>query len=144
MTSILLYKGIRDDQSKERQLMAGRFYTDDRETAKKYGSIIETNVVEFQNLYVTTIPIHLAKSWSLNAAIIAHYCHRRSHLMTLSSAYLMGINEYKHVPRTIVRWCETQDYYLVSFLLDRLLAEAARERGYDGIHYRGWGIYAKL
>ena len=65
---LLLFKGIRDDQTKARQAKAGRFYTIDRQRASDYGDVIECRVVEFKKIYVANNPHSLALEWDKERA----------------------------------------------------------------------------
>jgi hypothetical protein len=129
MTTVLLYKGIRDDQSEERQLMAGCFHTDRRENASNYGSIVGVNVIEFLRLKEATQPFDLAREWHISATLIDSVSVIRGALISM-----LGSDKS----------CCWPAYHACSYLLDVPLAHEARQRGYDGIHYGGWGIYVKL
>lgn len=129
MTTILLFKGIRDDQSVERQRMAGRFYTDTRSDAGHFGSIVETNEIEFLSLYEALNPVYLAREWGVDESLVTTFLTIRSALIEARTA-----SEHYQWPA----------YHACSYILDVQLAREARQRGYDGIHYRGWGIYVKL
>ena len=129
MTTVLLYKGIRDDQTEARQLMAGRFYTDCRSDAGHFGSVVETNEIEFLSLYEAINPIELAREWYVNESLITTYLTIREALIRVDTA-----DEHYQWPA----------YHACAYILDVQLAREARQRGYDGIHYRGWGIYVKL
>ncbi len=131
MTSILLYKGIRDDQTKARQAKAGRFYTTDRESAGYYGDVIECRVVEFKRLCSASNPASLAETWGKDADL--DQMRAKRDLLWNSTPHHQDINHN--------RW---PAYHACFYILDKVLAKAARHRGYDGIHYKWWHTYAKL
>ena len=128
MTSILLYKGIRDDQTLARQAKAGRFYTPDHERAKDYGDVIECRVVEFKKICIANNPHFLALEWGKEKEF-DQFTKQRDTLPTLP----IGMRHE--------RW---PAYHACYYELERVLAREARARGYDGIHYKWWHTYAKL
>ena len=130
MTSILLYKGIRDDQTPARQAKAGRFYTTDREDAGEYGDVVECRVVEFKRLCSASNPLELARTWSKHTALNKMQDTRNA----LPRDPIRKIVSHKRWPA----------YHACFYVLDKALAKEARHRGYDGIHYKWWHTYAKL
>ena len=125
---LLLFKGIRDDQTKARQAKAGRFYTTDRETAGLFGDVVECRVVEFERLHTSSNPLSLAKEWFSTKA-----ANKMNRARFSLPAMPKGM--------THNRW---PAYHACFYKLDKVLAKAARQRGYDGIHYKWWHTYAKL
>jgi hypothetical protein len=128
MTTVLLYKGIRDDQTLVRQAKAGRYYTPDRDKASEYGDVIECRVVEFKKICVADNPHALALEWGKDKAF-TQFTKRRNQLPKLP----IGMRHE--------RW---PAYHACYYGLEKILAREARHRGYDGIHYKWWHTYAKL
>jgi hypothetical protein len=128
---VVLFKGIRDDQTRARQVRAGRFYTTDRQDAGDYGDVVECRVVEFKRLYSASNPIALAQEWGERIAL--------SKMQAMRDA-LPRDPQRKTVSHK-KRWAA---YHACFYVLDKALAKEARHRGYDGIHYKWWRTYAKL
>ena len=127
---ILLFKGIRDDQTLARQAKAGRFYTTDRGSAGEFGDVVECRVVEFKRLCIAANPIELADAWGKQA----------------DSDRMKAMRD--DLPRDTARMTVSHKrwpaYHACFYELDKALAKEARHRGYDGIHYKWWHTYAKL
>jgi len=127
---ILLFKGIRDDQTLARQAKAGRFYTTDRETAGLFGDVVECRVVEFKRLCTAINPFQLAQEWNKQADADRMKAMRDD----LPRDPIGKTVSHKRWPA----------YHTCFYALDKALAKEARHRGYDGIHYKWWHTYTKL